>query len=172
MGLRMKKSPASIEENANASAKQTRADSANAAANIFHSKPTENPATTKKEKQTMTPEQYAEYREHAEAHALTLDANKNAAEFIGQIARAVFSQLSYDFGVNLPAGIDSREEIKTGRHAIQSGTVHAIGAFVQWDIYAAREFAACILEDVNDHQTAAFVRKLTTDEQAKEATAQ
>ena len=117
----------------------------------------------------MTPEQYAEYREHAEAHALTLEANANAADFIGRITRAIFSQLSYDFGVNLPAGIDSREEIKTGRHAIQSGTVHAIGALVQWDIYAARDFAACILEDVNDHGTAAMLRKLTTDETKEEA---
>ena len=116
----------------------------------------------------MTPEQYAEYRDHAEAHALTLESNANAAEFIGQIARAIFSQLSYDFAVNLPAGIDSREEIKTGRHAIQSGTVHAIGALVQWDIYAAREFAACILEDVNDHATAAMLRKLTEEETTAE----
>lgn len=41
----MKKSPASIEDSANASAQQTRADSANAAEIIFHSKPTENQAT-------------------------------------------------------------------------------------------------------------------------------
>lgn len=116
----------------------------------------------------MTPEQFTEYRDHAEAHALTLEANANAAEFIGQISRAIFSQLSYDFGVNLPAGIGNREEIKTGRHAIQSGTVHAIGALVQWNIYAAREFAACIMEDVNDHATAALVRKLTADEEAAE----
>lgn len=118
----------------------------------------------------MKPEQYAEYRDHVEAHALTLEANKNAAEFIGQITRAIFAQLSYDFAVNLPAGIDNSEEIKTGRHAIQAGTVHAIGALVQWDIYSAREFAACILEDVNDHAAAAMVRKLTTDEEATQAT--
>lgn len=116
----------------------------------------------------MTPEQLTEYRDHAEAHALTLEANKNAAEFIGQATREIFSQLSYDFGVNLPAGIVPAEEVKTGRHAIQFGTVHAIGALLQWDIYAAREFAACILEDVNDHAAAAMVRKLTTDEEAAE----
>ena len=47
----MKKSPASIEENANASAKQARADSAKATGNIFHSKL---PATENhKEKSTM-----------------------------------------------------------------------------------------------------------------------
>ena len=44
----MKKTPASIEDSANASAKQTRADSANAAEIIFHSKPTEK--QTNKEK--------------------------------------------------------------------------------------------------------------------------
>ena len=116
----------------------------------------------------MTPEQFTEYRDHAEAHALTLEANANAAEFIGQATRAIFSQLSYDFGVNLPAGIVSSEEVKTGHHAIRSGTVQAIGALVQWDIYAAREFAACILEDVNDHAGAALVRKLTEDEKLTE----
>lgn len=116
----------------------------------------------------MTPEQFTEYRDHAEAHALTLEANANAAEFIGQATRAIFSQLSYDFGVNLPAGIVSSEEVKTGHHAIRSGTVQAIGALVQWDIYAAREFAACILEDVNDHAGAALVRKLTADEKSTE----
>lgn len=113
----------------------------------------------------MTPEQLTEYRDHAEAHALTLEANKNAAEFIGQATRAIFAQLSYDFAVNLPAGIVKAEEAKTGLHAIRSGTVHAIGALVQWDIYAAREFAACILEDVNDHAAAAMLRKLTADEE-------
>ena len=77
----MKKSPASIEENANASAKQTRADSANAAANIFHSKPTENPATTKKEKQTMNTKQHAAMMEQIEAHGRNLLAIfPNAAE--------------------------------------------------------------------------------------------
>lgn len=116
----------------------------------------------------MTPEQLTEYRDHAEAHALTLEANKNAAEFIGQASRAIFSQLSYDFGVNLPAGIVPAEEVNTGRHAIQCGTVHAIGAHIEWDIYAAREFAASILEDVNDHAGAALVRKLTIDEKTAE----
>ena len=113
----------------------------------------------------MTPEQLSEYRDNAETHAATLEANKNAAEFIGQASRAIFSQLSYDFGVNLPAEIVPAEEVKTGRHAIQYGTVHAIGAHIEWDIYAAREFAASILEDVNDHTAAAMVRKLTTDEE-------
>ena len=47
----MKKNPASIEENANASAQQARADSAKATEKIFHSK---QPATeTQKEKATM-----------------------------------------------------------------------------------------------------------------------
>ena len=41
----MKKNPASIEDSANAEAKQARADSANAAENNFHSKPTENQTT-------------------------------------------------------------------------------------------------------------------------------
>ncbi len=109
----------------------------------------------------MTPEQYTEYREAAERHAATLEANQNASEFIGRVTRAIFAQLSYDFAVNLPRNICTAEEVKTGRHAIKSGTVQAIGELVQWDIYAAREFAACILEDVNDRATAAMVRKLT-----------
>ena len=112
----------------------------------------------------MTPKQYTAYREAVEANAQTLEANKNAAEFIGAITRAIFAQLSYDFAANLPAGIGSREEIRSGAHAIQSGTVHAIGAFVQWDIYAAREFAASILEDVNDHGEAAKLRQTIKDE--------
>ena len=112
----------------------------------------------------MTPAEYTEYREAAERHAATLEANQNASQFIGHLTRAIFAQLSYDFCVNLPAGIVPAEEVKTGRHAIQCGTIHAIGALVQWDIYAAREFAASILEDVNDHAAAAVVRKLTADE--------
>ena len=51
----MKKNPASIEENANASAQQARADSANAAEKIFHSK---QPATeNNKENATMKTKQ-------------------------------------------------------------------------------------------------------------------
>ena len=50
---RMKKSPASIERNANASAQQTRADSANAPATFFHSKPTEKQATKEKTMKTI-----------------------------------------------------------------------------------------------------------------------
>lgn len=113
----------------------------------------------------MTPKQLSEYIANAEANALTLEANANAADFIGQIARDIFSQLSYDFAVNLPANICTAEEVRTGAHAIQAGTVHAIGGLIEWDIYAAREFAASILEDVNDHGTAAMLRKLTTDEE-------
>ena len=33
----------------------------------------------------MTPEQYAEYRDHAEAHALTLEANSNAADTLAAL---------------------------------------------------------------------------------------
>lgn len=47
----MKKNPASIEDSANAEAQKKADASANAAGNIFHSKPAENQAT--KEKQTM-----------------------------------------------------------------------------------------------------------------------
>jgi len=116
----------------------------------------------------MTPEQLSEYRDNAETHAATLEANQNASQFIGQLTRAIFAQLSYDFLVNRPANICTAEEVRTGAHAIQAGTVHAIGAHIEWDIYAAREFAASILEDVNDHETAAMVRKLTEDETANE----
>lgn len=117
----------------------------------------------------MTPEQLSEYRDNAETHAATLEANQNASQFIGQLTRAIFAQLSYDFLVNRPANICTAEEVRTGAHAIQAGTVHAIGGLIEWDIYAAREFAACILEDVNDHGTAAMLRKLTEDETKEEA---
>lgn len=66
----MKKSTANIKENANASAKKARADSANAAEIIFHSKP---PAKqTKKEKQTMNTKQRAEMYAQIEAHGRNL----------------------------------------------------------------------------------------------------
>jgi hypothetical protein len=52
----MKKSPASIERNANASAEQSTSERAHAAGIIFHSKPTENQTT--KETAMNTPSQY------------------------------------------------------------------------------------------------------------------
>ena len=56
MRLEMKKSPASIDRNATASAKQSTSENAQTAENIFHSKPTENQAT--KETAMNTPSQY------------------------------------------------------------------------------------------------------------------
>lgn len=69
---RMKKSPASIERNAPASAEQSTSENGNAAEIIFHSKPTENQTT--KEKQTMKttkPRAVRQY-EAIEAHGKNL----------------------------------------------------------------------------------------------------
>ena len=55
----MKNNPASIERNANASAQQTRADSANAAVKIFHSK---QPETENHKENTMNQMNQNAYR--------------------------------------------------------------------------------------------------------------
>lgn len=80
MGLRMKKSPASINQNATASAEQKARAESNAAGIIFHSKPTEKQATKEKTMKTTKPRAVRQY-EAIEAHGKNLLAIfQNATE--------------------------------------------------------------------------------------------
>lgn len=81
------------------------------------------------------------------------DATKQIGVVLGDIQRKIYNQLHHDLLTNAPCGVLTREQC-TPEHAIQSGLVAYIGSFVKFDIYAARKFAAEILEDVNDHGTA------------------
>jgi len=80
-----------------------------------------------------------------------------AADFVGRITRGIMGQLTYDHLHNVPMGTIRACDL-TVDHAILGGTVHAVGAFLKWDIGAAMEFAADVLDDVNAHPEAAIVR--------------
>lgn len=79
-------------------------------------------------------------------------------ELVAKITEKIISQLSYNIMNNVPLGIVSEKECVN--HAIKTGLVSAIGNHVQWDIVEALELCADILEDVNAHKEAGFVRKM------------
>ena len=82
------------------------------------------------------------------------------AEFCALVQKRATNQAIYDRLHNVPMGI-----LPTlggadyfAEHAISSGIAGACGVWVKWDVTRARELAADILEDVNDHKTAKLLR--------------
>jgi hypothetical protein len=76
-----------------------------------------------------------------------------AAAFIERAGR----QLAYNLLTNIPCGVDIGFD--PTEHAIKHGLVTTISARVNFCVSDAERFAADILEDVNDHTLAAFLRK-------------
>lgn len=72
-------------------------------------------------------------------------------------AKAV-AQFAYNVETNVPADIIAPDAAV--EHAIRQGVVSAMSAFHHFDIDAAVNFAADILEDVNAHTESAQVRGL------------
>ena len=66
--------------------------------------------------------------------------------------------VQYDVDTNLQMGILPVDQVRTARNAIISGTIAALTSYIGWDVNEARELAALILEDVNDHEWAARLR--------------
>lgn len=85
--------------------------------------------------------------------------SKAIAEFIGEVTAKCFSQSHHDLLVNVPTGTTSHWEA-TGEAAIRRAIPGICGAFVKWDINAAIELAADILDDVNAHGEAQKVRAM------------
>jgi len=81
----------------------------------------------------------------AECHALAQSINAKAA-----------AQYEYSVEENIPRGILKEDEV--GDHAIQHGIVTALTARAEWEIPVLLELCADIMEDVNDHETAAELR--------------
>lgn len=76
-----------------------------------------------------------------------------AARFI----LAAGDQLTYNLLTNIPCGVDIVGD--PIEHAVTLGLVHTITARAEYSVSDARRIAADILEDVNDHTMAAFLRK-------------
>ena len=82
------------------------------------------------------------------------DGGNAIAALLADVSVRCQRQLAHDLLTNAPCGIDIGAG-DVGEHAVKQGLVSAIGKLVNWDIYAAREMCALILEDVNDHTEAA-----------------
>jgi hypothetical protein len=78
---------------------------------------------------------------------------KRIAAILAKISERMNAQLAYNLLTNIPCGVDL--DGAPIEHAVRSGLVSAIGADIGWDVEAARTIAAEILQDVNDHDTAA-----------------
>ena len=62
-------------------------------------------------------------------------------------------QSIYNELTNRPCGIEHQ-------NALRMGIVHAIGAYLKWDVIDALEIAADIAEDVNAHAEAKAIREM------------
>ena len=81
-------------------------------------------------------------------------------EIVQRIAARAHAQLAYDLTTNIPTGIKPLTHGDEGRSTALGAVVTALGQFLKWDVLEAREFAARLLEDVNDHGTAANLYEL------------
>lgn len=89
-----------------------------------------------------------------------LDATmKRLATLSADVCAASATQAMHDAFVNRPHGIQNSSVGKDdAERAFVSGVVSVLGALVEWNIMQARQIAADILEDVNDHKRAAEIR--------------
>ena len=92
-----------------------------------------------------TPEQATEH---------LLETTRIIGAFAATAQHRALSQAVHDLTINRPQD-PARDWPPT--HAVLNGIVSAIGQLLDWNILAARDLAARILEDVNDHEKAAVV---------------
>lgn len=74
------------------------------------------------------------------------------------IGKRVMEQYDYNVETNVPAGRLSEEE--AAPNAMRSGLVGAITEMCKWSVGEATDLCADIMEDVNDSETAAYLRGL------------
>lgn len=77
----------------------------------------------------------------------------NLAIVMGEGAVA---QYKYSIKENIPRGILKPEEV--GDNAVRTGIVAALAQKHEWSISSLLELCADIMEDANDHETAAELR--------------
>ena len=82
---------------------------------------------------------------------------KEIGECVGKMSARLYFQSVYNLFQNLPTGAIERNQL-TAKQAIEQALPGVVGTFVEWDIAQAREFAASVLEDANDHAKAAEIR--------------
>lgn len=87
------------------------------------------------------------------------DTTAAAASFCGQVHARTVEQATHDLLTNIPCGI-LRDNEATPQRALLTALVSAIGSELSWDIPAALELCADILDDVNAHDEAAAVRAM------------
>jgi hypothetical protein len=86
-------------------------------------------------------------------------ACERAGSLASHIVARVASQATHDQLHNLPVGILNHTDDVVS-HAVNSGTVGALGAFLEWDIGKTLKFCADLLDDVNAHGEAEQVRAM------------
>jgi hypothetical protein len=75
-------------------------------------------------------------------------------KMLADIKQAAESQYKYNLKENIPSGIGGITLDNAAEHAIESGTVNAIGKFIEWEPDSAILWAHHILEDNNVHDVA------------------
>jgi hypothetical protein len=84
---------------------------------------------------------------------------KRIAVLAANVQGAAATQALHDALTNRPHGIGNGSIGKDdAERAFVSGIVSVLGSLVEWDIVQARQIAADLLEDVNDHARAAEIR--------------
>lgn len=86
-------------------------------------------------------------------------ASKIAADLGASIVAKCIRQAVYDNYTNVPEGIINASDYAPSE-SVMRGLPGAIGTFLEWDVTAALELCADILEDVNAHDEAAKVRAM------------
>ena len=86
------------------------------------------------------------------------EGTSQIADLAAMVTKKCQGQLTYNLLTNAPCSV----EMESGpiKHAIVNGLVSACGRFCNFDIAAARNLAAMILQDVNDHAEAAKLFEL------------
>lgn len=88
------------------------------------------------------------------AQHATLEFEAKLNQILLNIRQAAEAQFKYDLTNNIPNGISGINFENAAVHAIKSGTVNAIGKFIEWEPDAAILWAHHILEDNNVHDVA------------------
>lgn len=90
------------------------------------------------------------------------EGSSQIADLAAMVAKKCQDQITYNLLTNAPCSV----EMESGpiKHALVNGLASACGKFCNWDIAAARNLAAMILQEVNDHKEAAKLFTLAAND--------
>jgi len=77
--------------------------------------------------------------------------------FSADLIERAQTQAAYDVITNMPTGIVDTLDRDRATETVINSIVVITGKLIEWDIHHARKLAAKLLEEVNDHELAAYV---------------